>query len=271
MLQYRFLPVLAACLFFGNAGAQELFVLAEPASNMPTHSVGVRLSNWLMNEPATGKVNYHFIPELMWGANKNLMVHVEGFISNRTDALSLEGGGIYAKYRFFSHDEVYRHFRMAVFGRASVNNADIHQEEIQTNGHNSGYQLGIIGTQLLHKTALSVTGYYHQAVDNQNGNELPVTTNGTAFSYSLSAGRLVLPKTYKSYKQVNMNIMLEALGEVLPQNAKQYFDLAPSIQFIFNSQTRVDISYRHELYSNMTRTAPNGFIFRVEHLLFNVI
>jgi hypothetical protein len=68
-----------------------------------------------------------------------------------------------------------------------------------------------------------------------------------------------------------MNIMMEVLGQVLAPGGKQYMDLAPSVQFIFNSQTRVDIGYKYELFGNMLRTAPNGFILRVEHLLFNVL
>jgi hypothetical protein len=47
-------------------------------------------------------------------------------------------------------------------------------------------------------------------------------------------------------------------------------DLAPAVQFIFNSQTRLDIGYKVQLYSDMQRVAPNGFMIRVEHLLFNV-
>ena len=73
------------------AHAQELFVYTEPASNMPAHTVGLRASNWLMDERETGRTNYHFIPEIMWGVNKHLMVHAEGFISNRDGGLAAEG------------------------------------------------------------------------------------------------------------------------------------------------------------------------------------
>ena len=70
---------------------------------------------------------------------------------------------------------------------------------------------------------------------------------------------------------MNMNLMVEVIGQTLPQNGKRYLDIAPSLQFIFNSQTRVDVAFRKEVYSNMIRTAPNGILFRVEHLLFNVL
>jgi hypothetical protein len=250
--------------------SQELFVYTEPASNMPARSIGVRLSNWFMDESPTDRVNYHFVPEVMWGANKYLMLHVEGYFSNRSEKFNMEGGALYAKYRFFSNDKVYRHLRLAAFGRVSTNNGDIHQEEIQINGHNSGIELGLIGTQLLHKLALSTTVSYQHAMNNGNGNEYPATLSDNALNYSLSIGRLILPKNYTNYKQTNVNLMAEFLGQNLLNN-KMYMDIATSVQFIINSQTRVDIGYKKELYSNMLRTAPNGFLIRIEHLFFNAL
>ncbi len=224
-----------------------------------------------MDEPSTSHINYHFIPEVMIGINNRIMLHAEAFISNRKGGLNAEGGGLYAKYRFYSKDNVYRHFRMAAFGRISTNNGEIHQEEIMTNGHNTGFQLGLIGTQLLHKLALSGTLYMEQDYDNYNDNQLPSGMADKAINYSISAGRLILPKKYNGYDQVNMNLMVELIGQTLPQNGKQYLDIAPSLQFIFNSQTRVDIAFKKELYSNMLRSAPNGILLRIEHLLFNVL
>ncbi len=249
--------------------AQELFVYSEPASNMPAKSTGLRLTNWVMDESAAGRINYHLIPEVMWGVNRNLMIHAEGFISNREGTLTAEGMGLYAKYRFLSIDDLYHHFRMAAFGRVSSNNGDIHQETIQTNGHNTGYQVGFVATQLLHKLALSATGYYEKAQNNFGGNEFPAAQPSQAANYILSAGRLILPKKYTSYKQTNFNVMLELIGQFLPENGHHSVDIAPSIQFIINSQARLDIGYRQELFSDMLRSAPNGLLVRGEYLLFN--
>lgn len=254
-----------------NAGAQELFVYSEPASNMPAHSIGLRANNYIMQETGTNRINYHFIPEVMWGVNKNLMVHAEVYISNRDRGLSAEGAGVYAKYRFFAHDAVFRHFRAAAFGRMSTNNGSIHQEEIETNGHNTGYELGLVGTQLLHKTAFSLTASYEQALDNSRGNEFPVAQSRRAINYVASAGHLFFPKKYTGYGQTNMNVMLEVIGQYQPEQGKAFVDIAPAIQFIFNSQTRLDVGYKHQVSGNMIRTAPNGLLIRVEHLLFNVL
>lgn len=251
--------------------SQELFVYSEPASNMPTHSLGIRATNWAMYEQEGERINYHFIPELMYGVNRNLMVHVEGFISNReTNKLVLEGGALYAKYRLLSIDELHRHFRAAVFSRLATNNSDIHQQTIQVNGHNSGYQLGFVTTQLLHKTAISLTGFYEKATNNGAGNELPVGFDRQAYNYIISAGRLFYPQNYRSYKQTNVNMMLELIGQWLPSSALHSLDIAPSIQLIINSQARVDLGYRFELYSDMYRTAPTGWLIRGEYLIFGV-
>lgn len=253
------------------AAAQELFVYTEPASNMPAHSIGLRLNNWLMVERGASNLNYHLVPEVMWGVNKNLMLHAEAFLSNRNKAFTAEGAGLYAKYRILSKDALNRHFRMAAYGRLAFNNSDIHMEEIEINGHNSGFEAGLIATQLLHRTALSATASFEQARNNGAGNELPQHFNRNAVNYSLSAGHLFYPKTYTTYKQTNINAMLEVLGQANTGSGRYYIDAAPALQFIFNSQTRLDVGYKFELAGTLQRTAPNGLLIRVEHLLFNAL
>jgi len=60
-------------------------------------------------------------------------------------------------------------------------------------------------------------------------------------------------------------------GQQLLGLNERFIDLAPVLQFIFNSQIRLDIGYKFQLYSDMQRTAPNGFMIRIEHLFFNVL
>jgi hypothetical protein len=43
-------------------------------------------------------------------------------------------------------------------------------------------------------------------------------------NYTLSAGKLMPPKVYTSYKQVNMNLMLELIGQPLNDNQKSFLD-----------------------------------------------
>jgi hypothetical protein len=250
--------------------AQELFVMTEPASNMPTGSIGARMSQSLMKEKFESGYNYHLMPEIMYGASKSLMLHASTFVSNRNTSLVVEGGSFYGKYRLFSVDDIHSHFRIAVYGRASFNNSDIHQEEIETMGHNSGFETGLVATQLINKLAISSSVSFEKAVDNTSRNPFPESQSNSAINYTLSFGKLVYPKTYTSLKQTNINLMLEFIGQKLNQNSKSFLDIVPSIQFIINSQARIDLAYRQQIYADMLRTAPNGIYLKLEYTFFNI-
>src|SRR3954471_8465656 len=178
-----------------SSKAQELFSQTEPASNMAARSIGFRLDNSIMDEIGSSKINYHLIPEIRVGVSKKLMIGGNAFFSNRNDRFRLEGGSLYAKYRFLSMDAMQRHFRMAAFARISYNNSDIHQEEINMYGHNSGYQAGVVATQLLRKVALSSAVSVMKATDNGNNNKYPYgSKDSKAVNYTFSIGKLMLPK-----------------------------------------------------------------------------
>jgi hypothetical protein len=268
MKQYFFIAIVFLSL---SCKAQELYSATEPASNRAAGSIGFRFDNLIMNEINSTKINYHLIPEIMIGVSKKLTVHGNVFFSNRSEQFRKEGGSIYAKYRFLSNDAVQKHFRMAAFGRISRNNSDIHQEEINMYGHNTGFEAGIVATQLLHKVALSSSISIVKAWDNGNDNKYVYGVNNSrAINYSFSFGKLMLPKEYKDYRQTNINLMAETLAQVNTGSGKYYLDIAPTVQFIFNSESRIDIGYRKQVSSNLVRTAPNGFFIRVEHNFFNV-
>lgn len=247
--------------------AQELFAYTEPASNMPSKSVGIRLNNMLMKEESTNKTSYYLLPELMLAVNKNLMLHAETIFSNKDNAFALHGASFYGKYRFLSNDQVHSHYRMAAYGRLSINNSTITQQEIETNWLNSGFETGIIATKLINRLALSSSFSYEHAVD-KDFKKLPPSQAANALNYTLSAGKLLLPKEYKNYKQTNLNMMVEFLGQALPGKGKSYMDIAPAVQFIFNSQARMDIGYRTALYNNVQRDAAHSFLLRFEYLFF---
>lgn len=261
------------CLFLSadRAAGQELFTYTEPASNMPAKSLGIRLTNNLLDEKHMNKTTYQFLPELMWGINKNLMIHAEAIMSNSAGPMRVVGAGTYVKYRFLSNDDVHHHFRMAAFGRASYNQAHLHYQELETNGMNTGGELGLIATQLLHKQAISASLSYERITDNGNGNKIHPGNATQGINYTLSTGRLIFPAKYTSYKQTNFNVMLEVLGQYLPQTQQHYVDIAPSLQFIIRSQTRLDVGFRQQMQGNLDRMATTSFLFRVEHLLFNVL
>lgn len=257
-------------LFSFQLKAQELFVVTEPASNVPAGSVGIRFGQSLMEKEIGNGYIYNLSPEVTWGVNKNLMVRAAAFLNNNTNELKGEGAGIYAKYRFFSVDDLQSHFRMAAFGRYSWSNLPIMQEAIDLSGGNSGYEAGIVATQLIKKVALSSSLSYSSITDDKTNFNFPELESNSAINYTFSVGRLMHPKRYTSFKQTNINTMLEFVGQTLTDNGKSYLDVVPSVQFILNSQARIDVAYKKELYSSMLRMAPDGFYLKLEYTFFNV-
>jgi hypothetical protein len=268
-MKHKCVAIVIFLLQCANADAQELFVFTEPASNMPAKSVGIRMANFLMNDPVKQAYNYHLLPELMVGLSKKWMVHAQGFLSNRNGKIIAEGGSLYAKYRFYSYDEVHRHFRMAAMGRLSFNNSDIHQKAIDFMGHSSGYEAGLVATQLIHKTAISGSISFMHAANNGMEKFNYRSSERNALYYTLSVGQLVFPKNYNNYKQVNLNLMCEWLAQTNLGNGKTFIDMAPSAQFIFNSSMRLDVAYRFAWVDELKRTAANGFVLKIEYNFFN--
>lgn len=265
----RYLSIVFLLFISLKINAQELFVVTEPASNAPAGSVSVRVGQSLLeNQMGSGNV-YNLSPEVTWGINKNLMVRASAYLNDMNNTLDLKGGGIYAKYRFFSVDDLQSHFRMAAFGRYSWNDSPINHEPIDLMGMNSGFEAGLIATQLIKKVAISSTVSYGQAFDNNNYT-FPDNLGKSAVNYTLSVGRLMHPKKYTSYKQTNINTMLELVGQTITENGRSYLDIVPSIQFIINSQARIDLAYKKELYSSMHRVTSDGIFLKLEYTFFNV-
>lgn len=253
-----------------NIFGQELFVITDPASNVPANSLGVNVMQSLFKEEMKSGYNYHFMPEVSYGLNKNIMFRASAFVSNRNNDLVTEGGSFYTKYRFYSSDDLNSHFRLAAYGRYSFNNADIHQEQIETLGHNSGFETGIIATKLIKKVAISSSVSFEKALDNKPNYPFPDNIGDNATNYTLSFGKLMYPKKYTNYKQTNINLMVEFVGQTINENGKSYLDVMPAVQFIFNSQARLDFAYRQELVSSMVRSAPNGFYFNLYYTFFDL-
>ncbi|PWS27879.1 hypothetical protein DHW03_09915 [Pedobacter yonginense] len=262
-----------ALIIFGaklNAFSQELYVFTEPASNMPTKSIGVRITNeGMFNYP--GYVS-RTIPEVMFGFNKNLMAHAKAFLSDMDGKYRLEGGSLYAKYRFLSIDDTHSHFRASAFGRLSTSIRPTYTRDINLEGDNSGLQGGVIFTQLLHKLALSATLGYTHAFDNQRRQVAGMPRPNNMLSYSLSSGYLVLPIAYTNYNQPNFNVYLELLGKTDPSSGQSYLDVAPAIQVILNSKTRIDLGYRFQATGNLEgRYTKNMYLLRAEFNFFNIL
>ncbi len=256
-------------LAFGIAtSAQELYIYSEPASNMPAHTIGAKATTMFY------KGDLRIVPEVMFGFNKNFMLHVAAPFSNMyTGKTRWEAAYVYGKYRFLSKDEVHQHFRMAAFGELGYSRNPYFFDEISLQGERNGAQLGLIATQLVNKFAasatVSYTGTFRPSTADPLANTIAPTRN--AMNVSLSSGLLVLPKEYTSYNQTNFNIYLELLGQRSFERQRYYIDLAPTAQFIFNSNTKLNLGYRFQLSGNMRRPMDRSFLVGLEHTFFNAL
>jgi len=183
-----------------------------------------------------------------------------------------ESARVYAKYRFLSNDDVHKHFRMAAFATAAYSRNHLQHNELNLMGDHSGVQAGLIATQLWNKLAVSGTASLIEVLDEKR-NDKPQEYAFQSLNYSLSAGYLVLPRVYKDYDQTNLNIYAELLGgqNLDWEYEKYYLDLAPSLQLIFKSTSKLNLGYRFQLKSDIYRNMKNSWMISYEYIFLNAL
>lgn len=265
--------LIAALLFVSmQISAQELYVFTEPASNMPANSIGILQSAKFLQNKYYNRPEQRHNTELMFGINKNLMIHAAATYSNMySQKLGFESVRLYGKYRFYSKDEMYRHFRLAAFAEASYNKNELEYDELGLEGDNSGIQLGLVGTQLLHKLAISSSASVISYAGTYTSHSATIHQPFTALNYSLSAGYLVYPKEYTDYNQPNINLYLELLGQKSLDQTRYMLDVAPAIQLILKSQAKINVGYRQQLLGNMHRMSTNSWLIELEWTFLNAL
>jgi len=254
---------------------QELYVYSEPASSMPARSVAAKLTgHFVTDDNIYGRFSHRYMPEIQLGFSKNWMLHLSGTFANmHTSNFRWESVSLYTKYRFLSRDEIHRHFRMAVFADASYTRSPFHYDEISLMGDKSGVEAGLIATQLWNKFALSATVSHTQVLHKSRNDKVIYVPerNYQSMNYSLSGGYLLLPREYTDYKQTNLNLYLECLAQQTLDVNKYYIDLAPAIQLIFNSTSKLNIGYRFQLEGNMDRMTDQSWLVSFEYIFLNAL
>ncbi len=251
--------------------AQELFVFTEPASNMPAKSLGIRLAAMQMKDQFTKELETYASIETMIGLNKKLMLHNEIYFSTINKVSKVNGAGLYGKYRFYSEDGIHKHFRMAAVGRLTLLDGLPAVTPLNLTARNSGVELGLVATQLINKFAFTTGVGYLRGWNNGKFKLHHPQVSRNAISYNLGIGKLMLPKEYTGYNQVNMNLMIEALGQINPSNGQHFLDLAPSIQFIIKSRMRADLGYRYAMVNRTGMMYRSAILFRFESNFFNLL
>ena len=265
------LCLLLTCFSNMQASGQELYVFSSPASNVPARSITAKAS-------AKSLISYHnserenrLMTELQAGLTKNWMLSGGVSFSDMyfQKGQRLESFRLYTKYRFLSKEDVHRHFRMAAFVSASMSRNPLVYQELSTEGDNDAVQTGLIATQLIRRLAVSGTISHIALTGNPSKIELGLPFNRNVFQYSLSGGYLFFPLKYTSYKQVNLNGYLEFLGQYAPLAGSGFIEVAPAIQLIFNSTTRVNFGTRFQLAGNFHRMAERSYLLSIEHTMLN--
>ncbi len=263
------------CLFLVKGNAQELYVFSEPASNIPAHSLSIKIKDhFVTRDNIYGRFSNRLMPQLYFGLHKNLMFRAGISMANmHTPETRYESFNMYAKYRFVSTDDLHRHFRMAAYTEFSKTRILFHYDEITLMGDKSGVEAGLVATQLWHKFALSgIVGHTQVLHKSRKDNVIYVPERGyQSVNYSLSGGLLLLPRQYTGYKQTNLNLYLEILGQQLLDKKGGFTDLAPALQLIFGSTTKLNIGYRFQLNGSMQRMASSSWQISIERTFLNAL
>jgi hypothetical protein len=256
---------------------QELYVFSDPASNVPAKSLSIKYGSKWMQENRLGNklIQSRQMAEASIGLNKKWMIRpsltFSDMYTNRV--MKWESASLYAKYRFYSSDDVHRHFRAAVYLKGVMSSNNLQFEELTADGDQSVIQGGVILTQLINKLAISSTMSLIEVLDGERWLKYfgPRNFGYSSFNYSLSAGYLLFPKKYTSYKQTNFNLYLELLGSRGIDRKFYFVDLAPAMQFIINSNTKVNLGYRFQVKGNAYRmaSAAPSISLSVERTFFN--
>ena len=265
--------ILLSCRY---ARGQELYVYTEPASNMPAHSISARLTGNFIgkNQDETNRFMQRYTPELMLGLSRKWMVHVGGtFADMHTGNFRWESVYTYIKYRFLSVDDVHKHFRMAAFADAAYSRSPFEFDEISLQGDKSGIGFGLVATQLVNRLAVSATVTQIQLLDASRNDKVYYTPerNYQAMNYALSAGYLLIPRNYTDYKQTNINLYIEILAQQTLDRKTHYVDAAPAIQFIFNSNSKLNIGYRFQIRGTMDRMTRQSMLVSFERTFLNAL
>ncbi len=259
--------------FASNVSSQELYVFTNPASNIPGKALVAKLSTKTMRSYHSNEREWRIMPEVQLGINKKLMVAASGSFSNMffQDAVKFESVRLYSKYRFYSNDEVHKHFRAAAFAAAAWSTNPLVYQELNLDGDNSGVQVGIIATQLIKKFAASAGVSYISQLEKTDKVNLGLPFSNEGIQYNISMGYLVFPRSYKSYKQTNFNLYCEFLGMKNTDIKRSFIDIAPAIQFIFNSSTRFNAGARYQLAGNAHRMAKESYFISIEYYFLNTL
>ena len=267
------------------SSAQELYINTEPASLIPKGTKVVRLNHhsiFLNGTNIMGGIGNAIImsPSISYGLSKKIMVSGSFQFSNKPyeqdmmPNFGFSGFKLYSKQRILTTDKQKYHTRLSSFIKYSYHDNKFMKDNLDIEIQDTGFEFGIIATQLINKLAISVTS----AVTRISNIDEKYTSGSTVkwqkinlntIQNSISAGYLLFPRKYKSYKQTNFNLYLEYLTNTIltrsfPDRYNKFSStLAPGIQFIIMSRSRLDFSYKIR-----SGEMPDEFVVKLTYIIY---
>ena len=267
------------------SSAQELYINTEPASLIPKGTKVVRLNHhsiFLNGTNIMGGIGNAIImsPSISYGLSKKIMVSGSFQFSNKPyeqdmmPNFGFSGFKIYSKQRILTTDKQKYHTRLSSFIKYSYHDNKFMKDNLDIELQDTGFEFGIIATQLINKLAISVTSALTRIsnIDEKYTSGSTVKwqkINLNTIQNSISAGYLLFPRKYKSYKQTNFNLYLEYLtNTILTRNFPDRYHkfsstLAPGIQFIIMSRSRLDFSYKIR-----SGEMPDEFVVKLTYIIY---
>jgi hypothetical protein len=253
--------------------AQELYIFSEPASNIPASSLNLKYAGKYQRGVMTGNLEHRQMVSAQFGIDRKWMMRTGMTVSNMYQPETrFESVNIGFKYRFLSLDDVHRHFRMAFYGDGSWSRNNPMFDELTMDGDQSGAQAGLILTQLMHKLAVSVNLSRVEVLHPRRWQAAHANAHPyRAHNYSMSAGYLLFPRRYTNYGQTNLNLYVEMLGSRNIGKTGGFLDIAPGVQLILKSRTKVNLAYRTQLSGDVFRMSTERWMFSMETAFLNAL
>ncbi len=270
LLTFLFFPAMSVL-------SQELYIVSDAAANISKNRIEVRnIANGYDNLSA-----FHYDFQLNYGLLGNLTLYNNVTYTTDKDFQFLGNYNFSARYRFLDIDKPNFHWRFAYQGGAviPVNPTPVVSGQVEYElhpGHKiSFYEFGgditvpsidfhttdnytirnsIIATNLISKFAATAEMTYNVNIP---GNDFKF---GNYFEWNLALGLLVLPKVYKSFDDINLNIYSETKAYYFEKNKFLDEDVANSggfrldtylgVQAIFFSSLMTELAYMIPVHSN---------------------
>jgi len=257
--------------------SQELFINSEVASSEAKNR---KIISLFLNGNKD-IFNYTSYLGVMYGVTGKFTSMNKIYFSNKAGE-QVGDIDLCTNYRFFSNDKKKFHLRMSAFGHIKIpmkpkNTTDVLDfagslSEDQYRQENFSLYGGYVLTILNNKFATNLDAAYHYNIPKGD------FKYGNCIKGGISFGYLVLPRQYKSYKDVNLNLYLETKGYyyvanqingvTLENSGGKKLEIMLESQLIFFSSLIIETGYVRSLADKNLNIRKDMFFTSIKYLFF---